>query len=172
MKRRTLAEGGSVSIAEDEINALITPAPAPRPVPKSPAVEKAKTAENKNPPGPKPPEPPAAPAVDAVVMGPPNFRLRDGEMQVGVPVTLNFLSPDQRVIVQARGGFAKRGGVFVFEPTTITVGSLVVSGLPFVSSFVKDKIAGAQAIPEDLAAAWPKLAAVAVVGNALKLTMP
>jgi hypothetical protein len=172
MKRRALAEGGSVSIAEDEINALITPAPAPRPAPKPPAAEKAKPVENKNPQGPKPPEPPAAPAMDAVVMGPPNFRLRDGEMQVGVPVTLNFLGPDQRVIVQARGGFAKRGAVFVFEPTTISVGSLVVSGLPFVSAFVKEKISGAQAIPEDLAAAWPKLASVSVESNALKLRMP
>ena len=60
----------------------------------------------------------------------------------------------------------------MFEPETLLVGSCPVQRLPYASTFVTKKFFAAQNFPEDLAAAWPKLAGVAVEGNTLKLTMP
>ena len=67
---------------------------------------------------------------------------------------------------------AKRGDVFVYEPGEFYIGSLPVTRLPMLADFAREKFLSAQAIPEDVRAAWPKLTNVAVEGNVLKLTMP
>jgi hypothetical protein len=78
----------------------------------------------------------------------------------------------ERVIAQARGGFAKQGEVFVFEPTELYFGSCPVQRLPFISGYVRSKFLAAQPIPDDIRAAWMKLTNVTIEGNSLKLTMP
>ncbi len=168
-KRKALVAGQSISVTEDELNALITPATpaaaAGKPAEKGKAAPKGKEAEKAAP-------PPAAGSDEAFAAGPPNFRIKDGVLQVGVPLTVNALGLGQKVIVQARGGFVKKGDLFVYDPDVLYLGSCPVQRLPFLSGYVRDKFLAAQPIPDDIKAAWPKLANVAIEGNTLKLTMP
>lgn len=168
-KRKAFAEGQTVTAIEDELNVLVGPAtsfaaagaPGAPVAPKAPekkATDKAGT--------------PEASPDDMIFAGTPNFRLRDNLMQVGIPVTLNVLGMSEKLVVQTRGGFAKRGDVFVYEPGEFYIGSLPVTRLPMVADFAREKFLSAQAIPEDIKAAWPKLTNVSVEGNVLKLTMP
>ena len=160
-KRKMFAEGRSVTVIEDELNALAGP-PATFAAPPTKAGEKAKAPEKA----------PGATGDEIVASGTPNFRVRDGALQVGIPVTLNLLGMTQRVVVQTRGGFVKRGDVFVYEPNVFYVGSLPLQRLPLAAKFARERFLDSQAIPEDIKAAWPKLTNVAVEGNVLQLTMP
>lgn len=156
-KRKLLAEGRSVSVIEDELNALAGPA-ATFATPKA---------------GANAPEKPAGATDDGmVVTGTPNFRIRDGALQVGLPVTLNVLGLSEKVIVHTRGGFEKQGDLFVYEPAEFFVGSLPLQRLPIVPNYARETFLNAQAIPADIKAAWPKLAKVSIDGNVLNLTMP
>jgi hypothetical protein len=52
------------------------------------------------------------------------------------------------------------------------LGSCPVGRLPFVGALVRDKMLAAQPIPDDIKAAWRKLAAVQIGDKTAKLTMP
>ena len=166
-KRKAFAEGQSVTVSEDEVNALLSPTPgapaAPKPGEKAKADPKAKEAEKAA---------PAAASGELLATGAASVRIRAGAIQVGVPVTLDVLGVSQKVVVQAHGGIAKQGDVFNFVPETLYVGSCPVQRLPFVSGYVRNKVLASQPIPEDIKASWLKLANVAVEGNVVKLTMP
>lgn len=158
-KRKAFAQGSSgvFSILEDDLNALAGPAtPPPAATPK---------------PGEKAAPPPVA-AAGMFVAGTPNFRIRDGLVQIGFPVTVNALGADLKVIVQAQGKFMKKGEVFAYVPESLVVGSCPVHRLPYASTYLTQKFLASQTIAEDIAAAWPKVVNVAVEGNAVKLTMP
>jgi hypothetical protein len=89
---------------------------------------------------------------------------------MAVPVTINAAGLGQKLVVQARGNtFEKRGDNFVFVPNTIYVGSCPVHRIPFLSGYVREKLLVPPQLPEDIAAAWPKLTAVTVEGNTLTL---
>jgi hypothetical protein len=163
-KRQAFVAGQSISVTEDEINSLITPNPAAG-APKPKAPEKPKDPKGKD-------AAPASDSGDALAVGSPNFRINSGLMQIGVPVTVNALGLDQKIIVQARGGFTKEGNVFVYDPQELYFGSCPVQRLPFLSGYVRSKFLAAQPIPEDIKTAWTKLSNVAIDGNTLKLTMP
>jgi len=152
-KRKAFLDGQSVAIGEDEINALVAAGMTPAPAEAGQA--KVMTAQS-----------------DALAIGTVNFRIRDGVMQVGAPVQVRVLGLDQKIIVQARGGFAKSGDVFVFAPSELYLGSCPVQNLPFLPRYVRNKFVAAQPIPADLSAAWGKLADVAIEGDVLRLTMP
>lgn len=156
-KRKALVEGRSVSVIEDELNSLAGPASSFAAPPK--AGESAKAAD-------------ASASEQIVATGTPNFRLREGTLQVGVPTTLNLLGLSQSIIVQTRGGFEKRDGVFVYEPAVFYVGSLPLQRLPFLARYARNQFLNTQAVPEEVKAAWLKLANVSVDGNVLNLTMP
>lgn len=161
-KRKLFAQGKSVTVTEDEINSFVTqpPKPAAAPAPKAKAGEKAAPA-------------PAAPAAaDGLTVGGANFRIRDGVVQLAVPVTVGFLGLDQKVTVLTRGTFAKKGETFAFVPETLYVGSCPMQRLPFATGYVAGKFLNTQALPEDIAAVWPKLTEVSVDGSTLKLAMP
>ena len=120
---------------------------------------------------------PAKPAADAaaeqtVATGTPNFRIREGKLQVGVPVTLNLLGLSEKVVVQTRGGFEKQGDAFVYQPETFYVGCLPVQRIPMLANYAREQFLNAQTIPDDIKAAWLKLASVTVDGNILNLKMP
>jgi hypothetical protein len=153
-KRKAFVEGKSVSVIEDELNVLA-----------GTAASFAPAGEAK--PGDK------APASDQTVApGAPNFRVRDGVFQVGVPVTISLLGLSQKVIVQTRGGFEQQGSVFVYEPNEFYVGSLPLQRLPFLASYARDQFLDTAAVPEDIKSAWMKLAGVSIDGNVLNLKMP
>jgi hypothetical protein len=165
-KRKAFAEGQSVTVTEEEINSLITPTatPAAAAAPKAGA-KKENVAE-------KAKEKAAAATNEMLATGTPNFRIRNGEMQVGVPVTIGVAGVDTQVVVQAKGkSFTKNGDVFVFEPDELYLGSCPLHRIPFAAGFVRTKFLSSQPIPDDIAAAWKKLSSVTIEGNALKLTM-
>jgi hypothetical protein len=156
-KRKAFVEGQSIKVTEDEINALtasaVPAAPAPKPGQKAAA------------------QPEPVKSGETVSTGVPNVRIRKGEMQVGVPITLSVFGFEQRIIAQARGGFEKQGDVFAYDPSEIYFGSCPVQKLPFVAGYIRQKLTSSQKIPDDIAAAWAKLANVSIEGNTLNLAM-
>lgn len=159
-KRKSFAEGQSVTLSEDEINTILGAKPeAAAPGAPAKGADKGKEAP-----------PPAS--DDTLALGTPNVRIKDGDLQFGVPVTINALGLGQKVIVQAHGGFVKTDNGFVYEPTSIYFGSCPVHRLPFLAGYVRSKALGRQQIPEDIKASWAKLSNVALEGSTLKLTMP
>lgn len=158
-KRNAFMNGQSVSLTEEEINSLIAPTPAPG-AGKGKAPEKGKDGKDAKEGG---------ASSGQFALGAPNVRIREGVMQVALPVTINLI--DHKVIAQARGGFVKEGDIFVFEPTEMYLGSCPVQRLPILSGLVRDRLKAAQAMPDEVKAAWQKLGSVSVDGNTLKLTM-
>jgi hypothetical protein len=156
-KRATFIQGQSITATESEINALIAPPTPP------PAATKA---------GAEPAPAPAPTGGGMIAPGTPNVRIREGIMQVAAPVNLNVLGLTRKVIAQARGQFVKEGDMFVYQPDEIYFGSCPVHRLPLISGLVKTKMLSQHAIPDDVVAAWRKLANVQIEGNALKLTAP
>ena len=175
-KRKTFAAGGSVVVTEDEINSFLPPPP-----PLSTA--KPKAGEKKAAPTPAAPKvadkgkapekgaPAAAASSDLMSTGGANFHIHDGLVQIAVPVTFNLLGLEQHVTVLADGNFVKKDSGFVFKADTLYLGSCPMQRLPFAAGFVASKFLASQPIPDDIAAAWPKVADVAVDGSSLKLTM-
>jgi len=158
-KRKNFAAGQSVTVNEDELNLLAGSKnpPTPTPAPKAKA---------------KPGETPLPPmTADAKVM-PPNFRIRDGVMQVAVPTKVNVLGFEQKVVLLAKGDFTREDGKFVFAPASMTLGSCPLDRVPYAKNFALKKLLGSQDLPEDIAASWGKLIVARVEGNELKLTMP
>jgi len=155
-KRQQLVAGMSVTVTEEELNtavtALNTPAPKKAGAKEEPAAEPAK-------PG-------------AFTAGAPNFRIRNQEMQIAVPVTVNTLDLGLSILVQARGDFEKQGDQFVFSPKSLFVGSCPVEKIPGLAGVVMQRFVGAQKLPEDVAGAWAKLASVSIDGARLKLDAP
>lgn len=153
-KQLQLIAGTSVNLTEDELNTAVAVLNAP----------KAKPAGAK--------EEETAAEAEKLALGALNFRIRGGEMQVAVPVTLNVLGLGTTVMVHATGGFEKDGDQFVFTPSRLLVGSCQVQRLPAVSAFILGKVRAAQALPAELDAAWRSLANVTIDGAQLQLEMP
>lgn len=175
-KHQQFMAGHSVMLSEDELNAamiaLASPAPAKPEPGKAPAPGKKGEVAKKPEPA-KKEGPTTADAIHTdVAAGVPNFRIRDGEMQVAVPVAVNALSLNLSVMVQARGGFEKQGEHFVFTPSTLLIGSLPVDRIPVLASLVMEKIYASQPFPTDIVATWGKLNQVSVDGAQLKLDAP
>ena len=179
-KRKAFVAGQSVTVTEDEINSFVAPLPPPTPAAgakpaakpgeKPKAGDKAPAAAAAKAPA---PGGAAAPAGDEMLaVGAPNMRIREGVVQIAVPVTVSVLGFDQRVFAIGTGSFVKKDGVFAFEPATLLLGTCPVQRIPFAAGLVAGKFLNAKSVPEDIAGAWAKLADVAVDGNALKLTMP
>lgn len=149
-KRQLFAEGSSVVLTEDELNAWVAGS---------------KTAAD------KPPAGGAGASAPLIAAGAPNFRIRDGVFQIALPCTLNALGFSQAVLVQAMGGFVQEGGEFVFQPAKFYVGSCPLQDLPGASLLFR-RFAALQEVPPEVAEAWKKLAGVSVEGDLLRLTMP
>jgi hypothetical protein len=146
-KQQLFLEGSSIVLTEDELNTWMASSNG---APKKPAD----------------PKDAKAPAANEL-----NFHLSKGLLQVGLPYTVDLLGLSGSVIIQTQGTFTKEGDVFVYEPSTIYIGSLPAQRIPVLLSLLKKKIYAAQELPEDLAAAWKKLANVSIEDNKLRLTM-
>lgn len=144
-KQRAFLQGGTIALNEDELNALAAPS------------------------APKPADAEAVPQT--VTAGTPNFRIREGVMQIGVPLRVSVAGIDQRVIVQARGDFERRGDTWVFAPAEMYVGSCPVQRLPLAKNFVMKKFMTGATVPEDLASAWSKVQEARIDGSTLQLTL-
>ena len=148
-KRQLFLEGGPaevISLSEDELNAWM-------------ASSRAK---------------PDAAASASGLLAPQsiNFRVREGVFQIGLPCTVNFVGYTRPVVVQARGGFVKKGDRFVFDPDQMHVGSLEIGKLPGLAPLMVSRLLSAQDIPEETYQAWKRLDRVAVEGDQLVLALP
>jgi hypothetical protein len=163
-KHQLLIDGGTADITftEDELNAWMAslmPKAAAK-TPKAPA-GKAAPADSKT----------DAPAA-FVVPDRPNFRIRDGVLQVGVPATVNVFGASLPLIVQTRGHFERGQEGFVFKADELYIGSLPAHRIPGLTGWITRRAVAEQDIPDDLRAAWRKLSLVAVEGNVLHLSLP
>ncbi len=155
-KRRDLADGQAIKLTEDEVNAFIVVTSTPV------AAAPQKGAQGK---------PEAAASSETVTTGMPNVRIRNGVMQVAVPVTINLWGVEQKVIAQARGGFEKQSDGFAFVPAEVYVGSCPIQRLPFLNTYVREKVLTPKSVPDEVRAAWSKLTNVSIEGNTLNLAM-
>jgi hypothetical protein len=158
-KRQLFTDGSSVVLNEDELNAWMMATTAPA-APERPVAGQKFT--------------PPAPPSGIFQMGTPNFRIRDGVLQVGTKGSLNveLIGFKRQLIMQVTGQFVKRGGQSAFEISRFYIGSFPLHKLPGLSSQVLGYILGQVQIPEEIGTAWKKLANVTVEGSTLKLTMP
>jgi hypothetical protein len=155
--RKSFVDGESVSVTEGELNALIgdlfpsaTPAApdASKPADKPPADQK------------------------LITPGLLNARIRDGKVQFANPIGYNILGITGTIVVQASGTFSRHGSTFAFDPEVFYVGGCPMQRLLFLRGWVQGKLLFAQQVPDDLAAAWSKLADVSVDGSTLRLKGP
>ncbi len=149
VKQEQLVAGRSITLIEDELNTAVAGLKSPSP--KKGADE---------------PEP----KKEMLSAGAPNFRVREGVLQVAMPVTLNTYGLGFSALVQAQGTFEKSGDRHVFVPAVLLVGSCRVEKLPFIADFVLGKIHVALNVPEELATAWGTLSDVKIDGAQLRLT--
>jgi hypothetical protein len=184
-KRQAFLDGQSIDLTEEELNTAVAnpiekpkggagqPAPAAKTTPAN--VTKAANKDTKDSKANKDNKANAANVSTAsndalLTPGTVNFRIEGGQVQVGVPVNVNLL--DATVIIQATGGFVKKGDTFVFAPKVFRVGSCAVDRLPMVEGLIMGRLFAAQGVPKELTDAWAKLANVSVDGKTLKLAMP
>jgi len=161
-KRQMLSEGGTADItfSEEELNAWIANV-----MPQAPAAPKASAPA-------KPDANKPAASGPFVVMDRPNFRIRDGVLQMGMPTTINALGFSLPLIFQTRGHFARGDNGYVFVADELYVGSLPTQLVPGLKNLIVNRILAAEDIPDDLRTAWGKLSLVAVEGNLLHLSLP
>jgi hypothetical protein len=153
-ERKAFADGESVTVEEGELNMLLTAAKSDS-SPSKPAAKGAPAAD-----------------VKAIDIGALNARIHGGKIQFADTVTYSVLGITGTVIVQAVGDFEKDGSEFEFVPDTFYVGGCPLQRLPFIRGFALKKLLFAQPIPEDIAAAWPKLVSVTIEESTMHLRMP
>jgi hypothetical protein len=174
VKKKSFLEGQSITLTEDELNVLAGPAPAPK-KPATPPGKAPATAKAAPPPAPKSPGAKTAaapePEVDSFVRGTPNFRLREGDVQIAVPITVNVMGLGSVVTVWTNGQFVKEGEVHRYAISAMHIGSLPVSRLPWLATHAREQFL-AQPLPDGLEAAWAKVAKVTVANGSIQLTMP
>jgi hypothetical protein len=169
VKRQRFLEGSTVSLTEDELNAWVATWAAPQAPDKSAAPKPGAKAGDKA--AEKAAPPPAPQGV--LVPAPPNFRILEGKLQIGLQCKINLPSYGftHDLVVQALGGFKKQGDRLVFDPDTIYLGSCPVHKFPGLAGSLVKKIVALYATPEEVKGPWAKLTDVSVEGNALKLTV-
>ena len=152
-KRKLLAQSGAtVVLNEDELNTLAIP-PKPDAGPKKMEL----------------PQPVAA--TETVSAKTANFRIREGVMQIGVPVTLSAYEMSTDVVLQTRGGFVKQGETLVYQPTEFYLGSLPLQRMPEVQAAVTKYLFSKMNVPEEMVTGWKSVADASLAGPKLSLTV-
>jgi hypothetical protein len=148
-----------VAVNEDELNAWISAGTAPE----SPKPNAPKKLVQAIPP----------PPVGILSFGTPNFRVRNGTLQIGCEGTLDLemVGLKHPLVMRATGQFEKNGDGFIFVPEQFYLGCCPLHLLPGVANLVLNRLLEDVKIPEDIAAAWKKLADVSIDGSSLLLTM-
>jgi hypothetical protein len=158
-KKQLFTEGNSVAVNEDELNAWISA--GTEPVPQKPDAPKTLT------------QIAAPPPVGVLSFGTPNFRIQNGVLQIGSEGTLNLeaVALKHPLVMRAAGRFVKKDDGFAFVPEQLYLGCCPLHRLPGVADLVFQHVLENMKIPEDIAAAWKKLADVSVDGSSLLLTV-
>lgn len=157
-KRQSFVAGQSVTVTEQELNTAFKTLSAEAAKAEKAAKEEGQAGED---------------AAGMVTPGAVNFRIQEGQLQIGAPVDLNIFGLLQsKVQVVAQGTFERSGEGFVFAPDKFYVGSCRVDKLPVIGGMIMDKLLTAANLPADLTEAWGKLAGVTIDGAQLQLVMP
>ncbi len=121
------------------------------------------------------PTPEELPPEELITPSVPNFRIRDGVVQIGLESTINPLGYVFPVVVQARGGFVKQDDMFVYVPETLMIGSFPLHRFPhaieYLMKYLTEKATTSEAMPTELLAAWKKVRNIAVEGKVIKVTI-
>ncbi len=160
-KKQLFLEGSSVSVNEDELNAWIRAETGTAPAPTPAGGAKTATAT------------PRAPAPLFQVEAP-NFRVRDGMVQLGCRATINldFMGLSLPLVAQATGRFERHGDAFSFVPEKCYIGSFPVHRLPGLDGPTVGFLMARVQVSEEIRNAWRKLTSVAVEGDTVRLSMP
>lgn len=156
-KQKQFVAGTSITVVEDELNAWAVSAFASAAAPAAKAGEK--PAENST-------------ALKGIFNpGTPNFRIKDGKMQIGFKCILNWYGLTKEVMVLTTGEMVKSGDKFVFSAQTIYLGSCPVHLLPAVAGPLVSHLIDKKKAPDAINSAWAKLTDATIEGNTLKLTV-
>ncbi len=165
-KQKAFIGGANVELNEDELNAwasatfgaAATPA-APKPGAKPPAKpgEAAK---------------PDQPAYDGIFNpGSPNFKIKDGTLQIGTKCVLNWYGLTYEVIVLTTGTVTRSGDDMVYVPKTLYLGSCPVHLIPGAAAPLTSHLIGKKKTPDEIRSAWAKVKSATIEGSTLKLSM-
>jgi hypothetical protein len=160
-KRKQFTNGESVVVDEGELNAFFSSLSA-RAVPTA----------AKPKPGDKPPPPPPPAEAKIIDTGALNARIRESKIQFGDTVTINAFGFSYSFICQAVGTFSKHGSEYEFDPDSFLVGGCPMQRLILIRSYVMNRLLFPTPPPDDVAAAWSRLAEVTLDGSKLRLKMP
>lgn len=158
-KRKQLADGtaGEIALVEDELNIWFAPeAPA-----KTPPAKEGEAIKEPIP-------------DELITWDAPNFRIADGSLQIATHATFNplrIVALDVPVVVQARGGFEKRGEEFVFAPKSLYLGSLPLHRIPGATSFVVNRAQKSAALPPQGLEVWKRVSDVNIDDRVLKIAI-
>lgn len=103
--------------------------------------------------------------------GTPNFKIADGQMQIGFKCVLNWYGLTSEVIVLTTGTLKPSGDDFVFSPDTFYLGSCPLHLMPSLSTPLMKHLIGKKKVPDEIKSAWAKQTGAAIEGSTLKLTM-
>lgn len=154
LKRALLlaAEPGEIIFNEDELNAWFADSRHTRPAARHPG--------------------------EFFEIGPPDFRIADGELQIAAPATVNLLSMRIPLLMQMRGAFERGAGgaplapgdsreLVMFAPREIFAGSLPLHRLPGARAFLLNEALGQQTLPGEAVKAWRGIERATIAGREL-----
>lgn len=148
LKREAFLRGQTITLPEEEINAWI---------------ESLYPANAK----------PAKGEEDAMVQpGTPSVRFNGNTANLGAVLALDLFGWKPKIVTQAAGTFAMRGGTAKFVPDTVYVGSFPAHRLPVVGSLVFGRVTGMWKFPEELTSAWAKVSGVHIEKSQLVIEQP
>jgi hypothetical protein len=104
--------------------------------------------------------------------GTPRFRISEGVFHVNMPLEWSVFGQSKEFKSQAHGGFARRGGIYVFDHERVYIGSMPVPKIFGLSNNVVRRVVNSFDVPEELREGWAGLENVAIEAETLQLTIP
>ncbi len=167
-KRKQFVEGkaGELTIVEDDLNRWVTDG-VPAKKPAAPAA-------------PKPAAPGAKPAAaastepvpeDGIVFNPPNFRIRNGVLQMGMQTTITQFGQTWPLVCFAQGKFVKSGDGVAYDPSVVYVGSFPLHRFPGATAYIIRKANEAGWVPAEAIEAWSRVSDATIEDRTMKLTL-
>jgi len=148
-KRQMLIDGGSAEVMfnEEELNALMASAE---------------------------PEVKAGASASSEIFTPErvNFRVRDGQLQIGLLGKIKALGLNEDLVFQTKGKFVESPEGFQYVADEFYIGSLPTHVVPGLTPYLINRILSSQDVPADMQGMWKKLKLVAVEGSAVRLVQP
>ncbi|WP_438482210.1 hypothetical protein [Oleiharenicola lentus] len=147
-KQTKLIAGTSVEVVEDELNAWAGSLGA------QPVVEGKE-----------------APSDGLIIPGRPNFRVIGEQLQIGVPVTLDYFGTTFDTVVIATGRFEKSGGNVVFKADKVYLGSCPLHLIPGAGGLLVSNLISKAKTSDELRSAWAKVDGVTIAQGTIQIAV-